>query len=313
MTLTHNTSVIFDETAHTYTATDGHKLSGVTPIVKWLFPETYSAVPQDVLDRAAEHGKAVHAACQMIDNLGLSPEDAPLAADYLSLREEAGLEPIANEYLVSDASERIASSIDCVMKDADGIVLADIKTTSQVHKKNVTLQLSIYADLFEKQNPELKVGRLAVIWLPRPVYGTPEIIYVDRLPSKAVQEAVDGYLRGDDPAPYRAALFPDEAAVVSADALPAEVAEAEAAIIEIDETLKYMKERRETLVNGLLDLMKQHNVKKWETPRLALTYVAPSHRTSLDSAKLKAEFPDAYKACQKESETKESLRITVKK
>jgi len=312
-TIKKNTAVAFNAEQHTYTAvSDGHELSGVTPIIAWLFPETYAAVPQSVLDRAADRGHAVHAACQMADNLGLTAEDAPLAAPYLTLCEEAGLQPLANEYLVSDSEERIASQIDCVMQDADGLVLADIKTTSQLHRRHLAVQLSIYADLFEQQNPTLRVRRLAAIWLPKPVYGQPEIVTIPRLDTAPLQEAVRAYLRGEDAAPHRAALFPDEAAATDA-ALPAEVRDAEAAIIEIEESLRFMKERRAELETGLLALMKRHGVKKWDSPRIAITYVAPTKRKSLDSARLKAEYPTAYAACLRETETRESLRVTVKK
>lgn len=315
-----NTSPVrFDADTHTYTTTDGNILSGVTPIIAWLFPETYATVPQAVLDRAAQHGHDVHAACQMADNLGLTAEEEPLAANYLRLRHEAHLQPVANEYLISDPRERIASSIDCVMQDSEGnITLCDIKTTAQLHRRNVAVQLSIYADLFEQQNPTLHVARLAAIWLPRPTYGLPQIICLDRLPTAPLQAAVEAYLVGDDYRPHRAALFPDEtnetaAPEATTDNVPDSVREAEAAIIDIDETMKYMKERRDNLTLGLLTLMKQHGVKKWETPRLALTYVAPTRRRTLDSKHLQTAYPEAYNACLVESETKESLRITVKK
>ena len=41
--------VIFDPEKHEYTL-NGRQLSGVTPIVAWLFPETYKGIPQQVLE-----------------------------------------------------------------------------------------------------------------------------------------------------------------------------------------------------------------------------------------------------------------------
>ncbi len=43
------------------------------------------------------------------------------------------------------------------------------------------------------------------------------------------------------------------------------------------------------------------------------TYVAPTTSLTVDSAKLKKEFPDVYKQCVKTSQRKASLRITEKK
>ena len=36
--------VVFNNEHHTYTL-NGHTLSGVTPIVAWLFPDTYQGIP----------------------------------------------------------------------------------------------------------------------------------------------------------------------------------------------------------------------------------------------------------------------------
>ena len=35
--------VVFNEEHHTYTL-NGHQLSGVTPIIAWLFPDTYRGI-----------------------------------------------------------------------------------------------------------------------------------------------------------------------------------------------------------------------------------------------------------------------------
>ena len=43
------------------------------------------------------------------------------------------------------------------------------------------------------------------------------------------------------------------------------------------------------------------------------TYVAPTIATSVDSAKLKKDFPDVYKECLKTSSKKASLRVTERK
>ena len=62
--------VVFDNEHHTYTL-DGRELSGVTPIVKWLFPDTYKGIPQSVLDRAAEYGTLIHSKCELADSMGI--------------------------------------------------------------------------------------------------------------------------------------------------------------------------------------------------------------------------------------------------
>ena len=69
--------VVFNEEHHTYTL-NGHQLSGVTPIIAWLFPDTYKGIPQSVLAQAAAHGSEVHKACEVYDSLDILPDDENL-------------------------------------------------------------------------------------------------------------------------------------------------------------------------------------------------------------------------------------------
>lgn len=316
--------VLFDEAAHTYTdSADGKVLGGVTPIVAWMFPQTYGGVPQAVLARAAERGHKVHEACQVADDFGILPDDAPSEArDYLRLCKEHGMESIANEYLVWDGRD-IASSIDVVARTggcADGeVVLLDIKTTSEVHHDNVRLQLSIYAFLFEMMNPALKVRGLYVAWLPKPQYGQPALIETaPRVPSEDCREIIRAYLAGEDSAPYRERLFPEAAAPPAApppagDApLPAEVRDAEAEIIRLETALRSMKEKKEKLQAGLLELMRENGVKRYETPQMVITYVAPSERERFDTKRLSFEHPDIYKEYLASSPVGDGVRIKIK-
>ena len=75
--------------------------------------------------------------------------------------------------------------------------LGDIKCTSKVHIPNVTLQLSIYAWLYEMQNPTRKVKNLYCVWLPRPQYGQPDIFLLDRVPSEVCEKIVTDYIKGE--------------------------------------------------------------------------------------------------------------------
>lgn len=305
--------VVFDENGHSYTLY-GKKLSGVTPIVSWMFPETYHDIPTGVLNEAAARGSNVHKYCQMIDNLGIVPPEAPEEEKaYLDLCAQNGYSSVANEYLVSDDKD-IASSIDVVMQTEDcaptEVDLIDIKTTSQIHKDNVLLQLSIYAYLFEKMNKGLKVRKLRVIWLPKPQYGTPKIVdCAPRIDAKTCKEIIKAYVNGESSERFRC-LF---GGVAKTDTeLPAQVVDAGKQIIQLEAILKDIKTKEEELKNGLLELMKQNGVKKYESDRMIITYVAPTSSARVDGARLKEKYPDVYKDCVKTSETKDSIRIKNK-
>lgn len=197
--------VTFDRAAHVYTL-DGKELHGVTGIVKWVYPDTYTDVPEGVLRAAAEHGSLIHAACELWDTAhikgGISETD-----DYAALEQEHGLVPIANEYLVDDGAD-IASCIDVVYRGAaaNTVVIADIKTTSRIYTEHVALQLSIYAWLFEKQNRHLEVEDVAVIWLPRARYGRSGYRTLQRIPSEVCRTLAGDYIRGGDGRAWAARL-----------------------------------------------------------------------------------------------------------
>lgn len=305
--------VIFDSGKHTYTL-NGVRLSGVTAIVKWMFPETYKDIPQSVLEKAAAHGTQVHTKCELYDSLGIG-DDMPEVQDYIRLKEEHGLKTLVSEYLVDDGGY-ISSSIDKVFEvDESGCYpLGDLKTTSKVHRDNVTLQLSIYAYLFEKNNEGKKAGRLMCIWLPKKQYGDAAIIDLKRIPSDACEEIIAGYLAKEDSAPYREKWFgaveSTEVALVEEE-LPANLKDAEEEIIKIEMALKKLEEKKGELKSGLYDLMVKHNVKKWQSERLQLVRKLDGTRETLDSAKVKKNYPEIYEECKKVSAVKGSLTIKV--
>lgn len=306
--------VIFDEGAHTYTL-DGVRLSGVTAIVKWMFPDTYKDIPQSVLEKAAEHGSLIHKKCEQYDNCGFG-DDLPEVKEYVRLKNENGLTTAENEYLVDDG-KNIASSIDVVFdEDEKGCYpLADIKTTSKIHKNNVSLQLSIYAYLFEKCNKGKKAGRLFVVWLPKEQYGKAELMELNRISATDCKKIVKAYLAKEDSTPYREKYFGVKETSTELEpieeALPVHLKDAEDMIISIENSVKELEAKKEVIKQRLYELMVKHNVKKWQSDRLQLIRKLDSTRETLDSTKLKKNYPEVYQECKKVSAVKGSLTIKV--
>lgn len=311
-------AVIFDEAAHTYHL-DGVVLGGVTPIVKWVYPDTYKDIPESVLQKAAEHGSLIHKACQLYNEAGFADTDEPQVKDYVHLMCNTRLMPVASEYTVSD-NENIASQIDVVYRGwQGGYILADIKTTSEIHEPNVTLQLSIYAWLFELNNPDKTVEGLAVVWLPKAKYGDATIMELKRIPTDMCQRIVASYLNNEDGALWAEMIaselgekVPEAVPELKEEALPTKLAEAEKEIARIETEMKKMKDESTKLRAGLLELMQKHGVKKWTGQYVEFTRKAASVRKMVDSTKLKKAYPAIYNAVQKESNVAESLMIKIK-
>lgn len=292
MRLRKNKEVAFNEWLHVYTASDGHTLIGVTELMKrhGLSPD-YGGISKDVLEKAAARGTAIHQLLQDYDDGKAVIEDENLKA-YKAL----GLKVHCSEYLVSD-NEIVATFIDKVLDDCS---LADVKSTSTVHRRPLEWQLSIGAYLFELQNPGKKVPHLYCIHVRD---GKAKQIEVSRIPNDAVERLLEcercGVVYSDNPVPADAALALEEQAVVLAEQLD-QIARLKLAIKETEQASAELQQR-------LYDYMTENNLDEMACELGTFVRKAPYTKKALDSARLKKEKPELYEQYLKESEVKGSI------
>lgn len=84
------------------------------------------------------------------------------------------------------------------------------------------------------------------------------------------------------------------------------------AIADIASKKKELEDQDKKMREQLEAAMEQYNIKSFENDLVKITYTEPTTRTSVDSAKLKKNYPDIYTECSKISDVKGSVRITVK-
>ena len=292
MRLRKNKEVAFNEWLHVYTASDGHTLIGVTELMKrhGLSPD-YGGISKDVLEKAAARGTAIHQLLQDYDDGKAVIEDENLKA-YKAL----GLKVHCSEYLVSD-NEIVATFIDKVLDDCS---LADVKSTSTVHRRPLEWQLSIGAYLFELQNPGKKVPHLYCIHVRD---GKAKLIEVSRIPNEAVERLLEcercGVVYSDNPVPADAALALEEQAVVLAEQLD-QIARLKLAIKETEQASAELQQR-------LYDYMTENNLDEMACELGTFVRKAPYTKKALDSTRLKKEKPELYEQYLKESEVKGSI------
>lgn len=295
-------SVVFNEGNHTYFLGD-KQLSGITGMIKrQLFPDKYKEVPQHILERAAERGTRVHHECQFVDITGFEPESQE-AMNYLFIRTGAGYNALANEYTVSD-EEYFASNIDCVWEKDGKIALADIKTTYSPDKAYLEWQLSIYAYLFEMQNPNLKVDRLFGVWLYN---DKSELIPLERKSDDEVKRLLQCEIEGTRYLETETAL---------------EHKQDEVQLLPKDVINKYLEavaevERIQSFIDGFKGSLKramiEHDIKSWDTACLKATITPAGTKKAFDSKRFQSDCPELYKQYIKETETAASIRITLRK
>lgn len=296
MTELRQSPVRFFEDTHQYFLGE-KELRGITStLIQRAYPNTYEGIPEEVLAKAAERGKAIHVAIEDYEeNFTLS--DSRELENYVAIKENNHLSHLASEYIVSD-EKHYASAIDHVYVDGNGeIVIADIKTTSTRHYENVSLQLSIYKRFFELQNPGLKVSRGALIWLRG------EESEYRELPFWA-DEMLDELIEAD--------LADTNFDITKTyGELPRVFADVEEELARIELAVKVAQERQKELKQGLYDLMEKNNVKSFTGSRIKLTRILPTKSITFDSKTFKEAHPDMYKEFCKETEKTGSLRITL--
>lgn len=292
--------VIFDPEAHTYSLPDGTRLQGITGMLhRQLFPGEYRDVPQHILDRAAERGHAIHQLCELVDDLGITPEEADAQA-YIRLKADMGLTYRASEYLVSD-EEHFASAIDKVYEDRENaFILADIKTTYRLNEEYVRWQLSVYAYLFEMQNPDANVSRLLALWIRD---GHASAYPVERIPADIVTALLNAEAEG------RTFANPLENGDVT---LPERYRQMEQSIVEIDRQARYWFEQKKTLMDGLMKEMVLAGAYQWEGNSIKVTRKKESIRRSFDQKALEKDHPDIYAAYVTETPVAGSLTLKIK-
>lgn len=283
----------FDAIAHSYTAPDGRKLSGITGLLKErLGLGSYDGVDKEVLRRAAERGTEVHRLCEEYDNIGAIPADNKDVTAYIALQAEKGLHHVCSEYLVSDG-HTYASPIDKVFKRGEVYDLADIKTTYALDKEYVSWQLSIYAYFFEMQNPHLNLGNLYAIHLRK---GKAKMVAVERKPIDQVKKL----------------LYTTEPMDVDPYAMPSRWIGREEEYLKYANLADVYKQKAEAIKAEMLADMEACGASRWESHCLQVVRREASKRRVVDAKRLEADHPTIYAEYSKESESKSSITIKIK-
>lgn len=292
-------NVIFDPELHTYTL-DGVQLTGITGMInRQLFPDKYKEVPEYILQRAAERGTNVHTICELIDDLNIN-DGSEEALNYIMMKAENELHYECSEYIVTDR-EYFASPIDKVFRvDDNTFDLGDIKTTYSLDEEYLRWQLSIYAYLFELQNPGATVRNLYGIWLRKEKY---KLVKVDRICVEEVKRLMDSERRGEQYTPGMD---------VSKNTLPKKYSDMEASICEIEKNEKYWSEKKKELLKGICKEMESAGVKKWEGESIKFTRKEDSLRQVFDREAFEKDYPGVYEKYVKMTLVKGSVTLKIK-
>lgn len=289
-----DSGVIFIENPRGYWL-GNRELKGLTGMIgSQLFPNKYSAVPENVLAKAAARGSKIHEDIQAYDMLGeIASQEVGW---YASLKERERFDVIESEYLVTDGTH-FASAIDKVIVKDGSICLADIKSTFELDKDYVSWQLSIYKYLFNLINPDIEVKGLYAIW----IRDGATLHRVDEIPQEEVIELLNcekegrQYIRKD-------VVKVDDEEVIDI------VRQMSDVLVKISE----LEAKRDAFKKQLEEISEAYGFVKLDNEYFTITRVDGYTKDTFDSKKFKEDYAELYKQYVKQSEVKPSIRIKLK-
>lgn len=285
--------IIFEPIQHKYTK-EGKEIPSVSTIIDKVMGNVFA---KDTLymRQARDKGTLIHNAISkfVIEN---KEPDLPMSEFYNFVK-------LTNEHnIVWDLSEQIiynnvegmeyAGTLDLFSLLSEEIT--DIKTGSTKQIKKWTRQLSLYAqalrDIFG-----IKVTKGSIFWLHN---EDCEYIPIKLLSKAEIADFLRKYYFPNTNTPKE-----EEIALKCLNSN---------AIQELDETLtaiEVMEEKIKSIKEKIKIEMEQRNITQIKLGNRLVSYVAPTVRESIDTKKLKSEFPDVWSSCKRESKVSSSIRI----
>lgn len=294
--------LFFDEENHKYSLLntetgETNDLTSVTTLLrKHNIAPSYADVDEETLKAKAQYGKVVHEELEKYVKTGEVGFTDELQA-FIRACKQHNIKPHKSEFAVFN--EEIAGTVDVdgVIGDNDLPFIGDYKTTATLHKEAVEWQLSLYAYL------QSDVIYEKYICFHFPDKDTCKVVELMPVPEEEIIKLLE--------AERNCELYKKRT-------LELDVADTEK-IIAVQKELKGLDNRKKELEKQeaelkefLISKMEETGVKSIDNDYFKITYIAPTTKELIDSARLKKEQPDLASQYLKTSITKASVRITLK-
>ena len=292
----------FDEEKHIYTL-NGKQLISTTQLMrKHGLAPNYDGVSQEVLNAKARRGTLVHKEIENYIKSGLMgfTEEMYQFKDYAD--KNLNLAEIQSETMVSN--DIVAGTIDLLMPKNN--VIADIKTTSTIHKESVSWQLSIYLYLYVysvKDCFDWKSWKGYVYHFDNK-NGNLNVVEIPLKHIEDVERLIECERNGE--------IFKYEIDVK--EETLSQIATLDEVIKSLDEQVKEAKAKQDKLKDLLMQEMKNRNLTTFENDNLKITLVSPSKAVSVtDFEALNKDIVEKYNKAKEEYDKEVSEHTTTTK
>ena len=307
----------FEEKGHVYLVNGEIASISVTELLaKHGLAPDYSGVDKKKLRESSAKGKEVHKDLENVLNVaGYEPktQQGKQFKEWVEQNLDCG---VGEQMLGYEKDGMIIAGTADVMgisKDRTFVILGDHKNTSKFHREYVSWQVSLL-DYFAKKLGKEKINGKVLDWKGakefycfhyEPKSGSMTVYELEKIPDEEIERLLD--------CEYNNTLYERQTLVVDAE-LEKRYLQAEKMFLDIEAQAKAAQNTRDALRAEMLSLMEKQHILSWESRdgQLKVTYVAPQDRITVDSKKLKTEYPQVYSECQKLSKIKAQIRVTIR-
>lgn len=294
-----NTDITFDAENHLYFNKKGFIVPSVNEIINKVYGSGLENAPADLVQRAADKGKKIHAEIEaFINNQPLPEVVAPETNNFIIY---------ANKYLRLDIYAKTEIILHGVTPFGEVCGTADLfcngelidyktsKTATRAQISHWQKQLSFYYFILKQMGKS--VLKMKVLHLT--AEGC-EVIELEYLGDDFVEATMKLYKEGQTANPS-----------ITTELQTIDKSDLEYLQYSL-ETIAKLEQNIDSIKEAIRIEMEQRNILNLKVGNVEISYIAPHKSKKFDSTKFKAEHADLYKAYQKESEVKSSIRIKVK-
>jgi len=290
-------NLIFDEATHTYTDENGNVIPSVSEIVRNWLGNKFVGIDPEVLKKAQEKGNKVHEEIEQYLLQKVSPKKPTYEFQcFKKLIKKHPVSATHSEQILCGATEYGSFAGKYDLFDSVTCLLRDIKSNYSLDKEYVQIQMSLYA--FMLRQMDVKVAGSEVIHLPpEKSPEKPQILPIELLSDEECENIVRAYFAGESKPKAELQCLNEQA-----------IAELENSVLAMEKAEITIKEYKEKI----LAEMEARQLKQIKLGNITISYIAPTVRESIDTAKLKKEKPEIAAFYKKISNVKSSVRITSK-
>lgn len=302
----------FEKDTHTYLLDGNFADISVTELLtKHGLAPNLSRVPKATLKAKADKGTQIHKDLEnVLNKANYSPKtiQGEKFAEWVhnNLQCGVGEQMLGYEY----NTLRICGTADVVgfMKDGS-LLVGDHKTTAKFEEEYVSWQVSLL-DYFARALNGQKINGKAWHWK-----GATKFICFwynnEELTIKELTKVDDSEIERLLECEFKGEIYQRPQLVVPQE-LREQFEQAELCLIGVEQQYKQAKAYAEKLREQLQVAMEEQNIRSFETDKVKLIYIPQNDRYSVDSTKLRREYPLVYQECCKLTQVKPSVRIKIK-